>query len=213
MLVSTKHHKIYNKKQTEKLQSVTILADTQISRITGIQNIRDKAICYLLLHTGIRLGELTDLDYSSVFEKNTIKDIMVVTGKGNKSREIYLNDIAKGAIVSLDQYNRTTLHVRHITGRTPLIISKKGQRLSKRYIQLFMKEELNTTPHVFRHTCLTHMRNNNIAPDVLQRVAGHSSFQTTSKYYLSVTSKDLQIAYTSLEETNKPKLKLISGVM
>ncbi|MEA1901569.1 MAG: tyrosine-type recombinase/integrase [Thermodesulfobacteriota bacterium] len=54
-----------------------------------ILGIRDYAVCTLMYQTGLRVGEIHGLDLRSIdFENRKL----IVVGKGNKRRELYLTD-------------------------------------------------------------------------------------------------------------------------
>ncbi len=214
MKISTKHHKKYNRKQTRKVKVVEILTQEQLNSINSIKNQRDRAVCIFLLNTGLRVSELTELDYGTVFEdirSKIIVDKLLVLGKGNKERTIILTQAAKQAILDINYYNRKELGAKGINKNSPLLLSRIGQRLTPRSIQLVIKRELNTSPHIFRHTCFTNMSRAGVIGVVIQKAAGHSEFSTTAKYYLAVTDKDIAEAFETVEVKDRKGFELVVG--
>ena len=65
-----------------------------LEAIDGDFKERDYCIITLFLNCGMRLSELVSLNLSDIRSNNTI----VVTGKGNKERTIYLNEACIDAI-------------------------------------------------------------------------------------------------------------------
>ena len=64
-----------------------------LSSIDGRHKERDFAILTLFLNCGLRLSELVGININDIRD-----DSLVVKGKGNKERTIYLNDACKSAI-------------------------------------------------------------------------------------------------------------------
>ena len=62
-----------------------------LSVVDGKHKERDYAILTLLLNCGMRLSELVSIDYNDIKSNDTL----VITGKGNKERTVYLNDACK----------------------------------------------------------------------------------------------------------------------
>jgi integrase/recombinase XerD len=86
-----------------------IISDEAIERLRdGSENLRDLAMIDLLYSTGIRVGELVNLNIDDVdFEEREC----VVFGKGDKERKVYFDAKAK---IHLSKY----LESRHdVSGR------------------------------------------------------------------------------------------------
>jgi integrase/recombinase XerD len=200
---SNRKTKRYNKKETTKVEIVEILTTEQTQAIDTISNDRDKAICQFLLNTGLRVDEMVNLNYRDCFEdirSKTIRDSITVIGKGNKERMIPLNQTAKNTILAIDKYNRQQLQVKGINLNHALLVSQKKSRLSKRQIERMVNSNLDTHPHVFRHTCFTNLRKRNTPLEVIQKVAGHSDITTTARYYLNVNNEDLTNAMNAIDQ-------------
>ena len=132
---------------------------------------RDYAIITLFLNCGLRLSEL------------------VVIGKGNKERTIYLN---KACLKAINDY----LEVRPKIGIKPdsikaLFLSERKERISKRTVQYVVDKELKRagldtkkySTHKLRHTAATLMyQYGNVDIRALQELLGHESISTTEIY-------------------------------
>jgi site-specific recombinase XerD len=205
---SVKQYKKYDKAATIKVKEIKTLKNEE--KINIVENKRDKAIMTILLGTGLRVSEFVSLNYEAVFtdiRKKQIKDIILITGKGNKERAIPLNDDVKKAILDIDLYNRKELELIGINRNTSLTNSQKKVRLGVRQIERLTKEYINLNPHSLRHTCFTNLINNGVNGETVQKLAGHTDYNTTVKYYISVSQDDLLNAVKTLEKsTNKEKI-------
>ncbi len=167
--------------------------------------IRDLFIVNLLIHTGLRINEALNLDLSH-FEQGINTKGLYVKGKGEKER--YLPIELNSTFFEIDQdifsYNFAEKYfmLRNAmkTSSSALFISKRGERLTSRYVQKFLRElrasaNLNKdlTPHKLRHTFATHLLKNGTNIRLVQELLGHSSISTTQIYTHS-NSKDLDDA-------------------
>jgi site-specific recombinase XerD len=182
------------------------LSDDELERLfetpdtnkkTGL---RDRAILETLYATGLRISELTGLDKNQITSviKNNDKSgslELSVTGKGNKTRTVYLSERAT-------KYLKKYLNTRD-DDLDPLFINYRGpkdasRRLSDRSIQRKVKKYAvkaglpeNTTPHVLRHTFATNLLSQGVDIRVLQEFLGHESI-TATQIYTHVTNKKLK---------------------
>lgn len=84
---------IKNKKETVLVKYLD--EDESVRVISACDNTRDKAIFSLMLTTGIRYSEMTNIRLDD-FNKSDYK--IVIQGKGNKERNIYILDYVCGFI-------------------------------------------------------------------------------------------------------------------
>ncbi|AWE07498.1 recombinase XerC [Lysinibacillus sp. 2017] len=142
---------------------------------------RDYCMMVFFLNLGIRVSELCSLDLASIHDRK-----MTVIGKGNKERQVYLNDSCMKAMESY-------LLERNIykgEGPQPLFVSQKGTRFARQTIAKIVKQiNLNSsipkdklTPHKLRHTSATMMYKAGADIRSLQHILGHSSVATTQIY-------------------------------
>jgi integrase/recombinase XerC len=145
--------------------------------------LRDRAILELLYSSGIRVGELTQLNRDSVdLELGIIK----VLGKGRKERIV---PIGSKAIEAIKSYlGRRGLPSGNGSDR-PLFINTRGGRLTdrtvRRIVEKYGKEcglARSISPHALRHTFATHLLDAGADLRDIQELLGHVSLSTTQKY-------------------------------
>ncbi|MFW5677404.1 MAG: tyrosine-type recombinase/integrase, partial [Acetivibrio ethanolgignens] len=141
--------------------------------------IRDLAIIDLLYSTGIRVGELVNLNIDDIDLEGRE---CVVYGKGDKERRVYFDAKAK---VHLKEYieNRTddnkALFVTLDAPFDRLKISGVEIRLRKMGREL----DLETIhPHKFRRSMATRAIDKGMPIEQVQKILGHSQIDTTMQY-------------------------------
>ena len=166
----------------------TIITDEQLELLKiHCKNDRDIAMIDLLYSSGIRVGELTELNIDNVdFDKKEI----IVHGKGNKQRTVFFNGSTK---VRLQKYlstrtdNNAALFVTlHNNTKT-----NEPKRFSIRAIETrlnLIAEEAgleNIHPHKFRRSCATAMAKRGIGVQDISVILGHEKISTTQEYLVS----------------------------
>jgi integrase/recombinase XerC/integrase/recombinase XerD len=144
--------------------------------------IRNSAIIELLFSTGIRIGELVDINLGDLdLEKQTL----LIFGKGRKERNLYLSSLE--VIKKIKEW----LEIRDCLNPKcdSLFINKYGHRLTIYSIEdIFYKyrnaSNINSkaTPHYLRHTFATQLLDNGADLRSVQEILGHSSVSTTEIY-------------------------------
>lgn len=170
-------------------------------RIETPAGYRNKAILELLWATGMRVSELSGLNFNDLnLENNEI----TVLGKGAKERIILVTDRAK---TYLERYINTArplvakgYRVENLE-ESPVFINNTGFRLQTRTIRNVINEIVekiqlpkHVTPHVFRHSFATHLIENGADLRVVQELLGHASISNT-QIYTHVSSKHLKEVY------------------
>ncbi len=168
-------HKIKTNQQVKD-----IISDEDIERLRDrCQCRRDLAMVDLLYSTGIRVGELVNLNIADVnFESREC----VVFGKGGKERRVYFD--AKAKLHLQDYLNRrddenpalfVTLDSPHdrlkISG-VEIRIRQLGHRVSL----------VKVHPHKFRRTMATRAIDKGMPIEQVQKILGHSQIDTTMQY-------------------------------
>lgn len=152
---------------------------------------RDCTILEVLYSTGIRLSELISLDITDVVFDGSNKKrdggTIKVLGKGGKHRTIPFGEKVTEALGNY--LKERVLYVKKEFHDGPLFISKRGQRISPRTVQLRLKKLFRSvssgsgfTPHLMRHTFATHLINNGADIRAIKELLGHSSLSTTQIY-------------------------------
>jgi integrase/recombinase XerC len=160
------------------------------------QAIRDKAILALLLNTGLRIGELSELQMGDITMSER-KGELRVRGKGDKERIIPLNANVRKA---LQEWYAVRLETRSLL----VFIGQKREGLKRRAIQA-MLEELGTaakvegvSPHVLRHTFAKDLVDMGVSLEKVAMLLGHANLNTT-KIYITPGMGDLEAAVKTLE--------------
>lgn len=133
---------------------------------------RDYAMVTLYAYTGIRRSELVNLEEKKV---DLVSREMVVVGKGDKQRIVYLNDKVVHAI-------REYLKVRN-SNSLYLFVSRQGDKLTPaRVNQIFNQYSDVITPKTLRHYFCSNALDNGYSIHEVANQAGHSNVQTTLLY-------------------------------
>lgn len=160
-------------------EAMSILKEISNSNQQPKYKSRDYAIVTLFLNCGMRLSELSSLNLDDIKT-----NILRVTGKGRKQREIFLNNACRDA---LDEY----LKFRPDVDDEALFLSMRNNRMNNRSIQHMVEKHIKNsgldtskyTVHKLRHTAATLMYQYGSA-DIrsLQEILGHESVSTTQIY-------------------------------
>ena len=184
---------------TEEVEQ--ILNNIKIDTPAGFRN---RVIVELLWATGMRVSELSNLNFGDLnLDENEIK----VFGKGAKERIVLISDRAKAL---LQQYIKTArnllapgYNIGEITEDSPLFINNTGYRLQNKTIRdainnVVAKIQLpkKVTPHVFRHSFATKLIENGADLRVVQELLGHAGISNT-QIYTHISMKHMQEVYES----------------
>lgn len=156
-----------------------------LASVDGPYKERDYCILTLFLNCGLRLSELVSIDYTDIKDNNTL----VVTGKGNKERTVYLNDACMDAI-------KRYMAVRPVDkvrqqDKNALFLSSRFQRISPKTVQHMVYSYLDKcglgnrglSVHKLRHTAATLMyQYGHVDVLVLKEILGHENLGTTEIY-------------------------------
>ena len=169
-----------------------VLTDENLEKLRDeCENIRDLSLIELLISTGMRVGELVNLNISNLnFEDRSC----IVLGKGNKEREVYFDA-------------KTKLHLKeYISKRNDandaLFVSLREphQRLSISGIELIVRNlGVNTNinkvhPHKFRRTLATMAIDKGMPVEQVQKLLGHVKIETTM-HYAMVNQSNVKISH------------------
>ena len=165
------------------------------------EGVRDRAVLEILYATGIRLGELHDLDLPDVdMAGHTLR----VTGKGNKEREVLFGLPAHKALE--DYYPARRLMARN--GEAAVFVNRDGARMARtsiegavrKYGKRALGKRVHT--HTLRHTFATHLLDGGADIRIVQHLLGHASPSTTA-IYLHVTDSQQRRVYERAWERRK----------
>ncbi|NLJ79090.1 MAG: tyrosine recombinase XerC [Tissierellia bacterium] len=163
------------------LEECRKLLDTILRNKNEVFRKRDYAIIILFLNCGLRLSELSSIDLDKIKD-----DTLIVVGKGNKERTIYLN---RSCIDAINAYIEVRPEVPE--EQQALFLSIRRQRMSNRAIQHMVDKYLKQagfdtsiySTHKLRHTAATLMyKYGEVDILALQEILGHESVSTTQIY-------------------------------
>lgn len=171
-------------KRIHKIKTKTVVKNTISDE--GIEKLRDHcrerrdlAIIDLLYSTGIRVGELVNLNIDDIDLEGRE---CVVYGKGGKERRVYFDAKAK---VHLKEYienrcdNNEALFVTLDAPYDRLKISGVEIRLRNLGRQLNLEK---IHPHKFRRSMATRAIDKGMPIEQVQKILGHSQIDTTMQY-------------------------------
>jgi integrase/recombinase XerC len=143
---------------------------------------RDTAVLTLLYGSGLRISEALSLARREAPTKG--RDMLRVTGKGDKARVVPVLPIVREAI---ERY--LALCPIELGSDDPLFVGVRGGPLSPRIIQLVIARARGklglpetATPHALRHSFATHLLGAGADLRAIQELLGHASLSTTQGY-------------------------------
>lgn len=141
---------------------------------------RDRAMFTLMLHCGLRVGEITRLCLDDVLMREANPIRLRVQGKGQKERIVFLSPTGAMRLVEY-------LAVRPRSKASRIFLNKKGNPITITGIQLQLasychKADIWITCHQLRHTFATSMIEGGMAITSVQKLLGHTSIRTTQRY-------------------------------
>lgn len=168
-------------KQPSKQINYLTLEESEalLTDIVGRNKTRDLAILTLFLNCGLRLSELCNIKLKDIRE-----DILVVRGKGDKDRTVYLND---KCMEVLNDYIEERKNIKN----PYLFLSERKNQISKRDVQYIVQKNLESTgldtskysTHKLRHTAATLLyKYSKVDIRTIQKILGHENIGTTQIY-------------------------------
>ena len=181
-------HKIKTNKQVKE-----VISDEDIEKLRDKCSCqRDLAMIDLLYSTGMRVGELVNLNIANVdFENREC----IVFGKGGKERKVYFDAKAK-------------LHLKnYIESRTDInpalfvTLDAPYDRIKISGVEIRIRElgrSINISrihPHKFRRSMATRAIDKGMPIEQVQKILGHSQIDTTMQYAM-VNQSNVKMSHT-----------------
>ena len=171
-------------KETYTDEALVIMSD-------NCESVRDLAMIDLLSSTGMRVGELVNLNRDDIdFENREC----IVFGKGEKERVVYFDARTK---IHLQNYlnaredKNDALFVSLLKPHNRLQISGVEIRLRELGVRLNINR---VHPHKFRRTLATRAIDKGMPIEQVQRVLGHENIETTM-HYAQVRQNNVKNSY------------------
>ena len=180
-------HPVKVKEPTLPKSVLAIFSEEELARVwasrylTGEseQAIRNRALCGLLLDSGLRVGEVAAVELHDLF----LEDRLVrVTGKGAKTRFV---PFSAASVAYLEAW----LGIR---GREPgalFELTSSGVQAMLRKMSAHLG--ISCHPHKWRHQAATMVLRNGMDIHVVKRILGHARIETTERY-VSLCNEDLR---------------------
>lgn len=176
-----------------------ILNNIKIETPAGYRN---RVILELLYATGMRISELSNLNFSSL---NLAENEITVMGKGAKERIVLVSSRAKDFLQKYIDNVRFMVVEDGLPPEqnedSPVFINKTGYRLQPQSVRaaindIVKKIELpkKVTPHIFRHSFATKLLENGADLRVVQELLGHASISNT-QIYTHISTERLKEVY------------------
>jgi len=158
---------------------------------------RDAAIIQLLRHTGLRVGELCNLELQDIEMSTRKGKVIIRSGKGHRYREVPLNLDARRTLQAYFA-DRKEVDDPHV------FIGQRGNGLTdaavydvvKKYARLSNVD--GVSPHVLRHTFARSLLDKGVDLVTVQQLMGHKRIDSTARY-TKPSERDLEVAVARLE--------------
>lgn len=143
---------------------------------------RDYAIIQLLLQTGVKVGELTELRLADVELTDSRGTLAVKGNEGNSHRRIPLNVPACQALQEYLQVRPPSPGIKH------LFLSQEGNSISARTVQRLVNvytraaDLTGVSAHTLRYTFATSMLEETGDVATVANLLGHRNVETTLRY-------------------------------
>jgi integrase/recombinase XerC len=155
------------------------------------KHLRDRTVAMLMLHCGIRLSEVMNLNIGDVVMTARRHQLIIRCGKNSKRRVIPIN---REAAEVLQTY---LLARRANVPDAALFLSRQGNRLSTQAIDRLLRRfgrdsGVEVSSHRLRHVFLTQLVRAGVDIVTVAEIAGHAKIDTTRRY--SLPTADVMIA-------------------
>ena len=167
---------------------------------SGSKAVRDRAILILLYETAIRVSELIHIKLDDLFLENE-NPYILINGKGDKERIVGLSS---KALEHLNYYlikyhgknvKTDILFYSLIKGNYGYLSESTIERFIQKYADKVRDKGIDIPkkvyPHMFRRSRATHLYQDNVPLELVSRILGHSSIETT-KIYAKPSMKQLR---------------------
>jgi integrase/recombinase XerD len=158
-----------------------VLAQEEIQKMfDACENLKHRAMLALLYSCGLRASELINLRWQNIDRKRMI--INIIKAKGNKDRQVML---APDIIPLLENYYLKYRSVDYVFNGWKSEPQYSARSVGEVIKQLATKAGIDNKrvyTHLIRHCSFTHLVENGIDINLIQKIAGHSNVKTTMMY-------------------------------
>lgn len=168
---------------------------------------RNKAMLELMYTTGLRVGEIVNLN---VYDIDFTNAIVRCFGKGKKER---ISPVSEDTLIHLKKYLEVRPSMLKKYREDALFLNNHGRRITRQGIfkilnELTKKQELDMkiSPHTLRHTYATHLLEGGADLRSIQILLGHEDITTTT-IYTHVSKEHVKQAYFKYHPSEKGRKK------
>jgi integrase/recombinase XerD len=144
-----------------------------IKEVEDEGNVRNVAIVYVLLHTGIRVSELCELNHTDIKKDGERESILIRDSKGEIERVIPLS---RAASEHIKRYKDSLK-----SENEAVFLSSVNQRMTPRAVQ-YMLSKYDVSPHKLRHTFCQNLIDKGIEIQTVSKLVGHKDLNMTKRY-------------------------------
>lgn len=155
--------------------------------------VRDRALLMVLLDTGLRKQEVTDLNVGDVNQANG--EIYVRSGKGGKSRTVFMGKKTRRAVAAYMRLRKG------LTDESPFWATEQGERLAYHSVRQVIRRRAEEAGikepgiHDFRRAFAINFLRNGGDVATLRRLLGHGNLNVVLRY-LDLVKDDLQVSHS-----------------
>jgi integrase/recombinase XerD len=169
----------YTERPRKEIKLPTVLSEEEVKNLfEATNNVKHKAIVFLLYSAGLRMSELLGLAWTDIDATRGV--IHVREGKGKKDRITLLSTIVNA---HLERY-RALYNPKHW-----VFEGSEGKPYSARSVNNIIKKSArqakitkNISAHTLRHSFATHLLESGTDLRYIQSLLGHESSLTTERY-------------------------------
>lgn len=166
--------------------------------IASTESPRAKAIISILASTGLRFAEMNSITMEQYNKlRNGETNCIVITGKGNKQRKIYINEKTMNYINKYlnDEIKNGREHINVFESfeGNPIDEGNMCRTLKQIAYRAGLSYWKEISPHWLRAACATIATKNGVDIATIRDMLGHSNIQTTNRYIKS-TAEDVENA-------------------
>ena len=165
--------------------------------MNAIKNDKHKAVVALLYSSGVRIDELLHLKLKNIDPKRMM--VRVEFGKGKKSRDTILSSRALDYLRKYYQkcIVKPLIYVfENPTTRRLYSKSSVSKIIKRAVVKAGIKKSISA--HSFRHSFATHLCEQGVNLQLIQRLMGHNSLKSTL-LYLRLAKFDLDAVQSPLD--------------
>jgi len=173
----------------QALNKTEVLKLLKLDFTDDIEGLRNKAILYLMIYTGIREISIINSNIENLtLAEDEKTNILFYQGKAKLQADDFV-------VLTDEVYQPIKNYLtkrKNLSPKAPLftpLCERDNTRLSTQTIRRIVKAAFlkigitNKTPHSLRHSCVSFAINSNVPIQDVRDMVGHASIQTTMTYY------------------------------